>query len=218
MRRAHCWILLLSAMAPAGMAQEGTPAGILRGDLLSWTGTSRAGELIFRGAEDRVFQCGYDERTYFERSRERITPAAMHRGDRLEVVADKKEGGGVCYARTVEVIDAPAPHTPPGQRPRLRTASTITDAIVPRGNLTFTGIVLKNSAGELLLRTRGNERKTILLRPDTRYLGEGQILERDNLPVHTRVFIRAGRNIEEELEAYQIVWGDILEPVLPRQP
>ena len=215
MQRVYRGILCLLA-GGAAVAQtrpeQVTPTGILLGDLISWSGTSRTGSLSFRSADDRVFHCAYDERTYFERSRERIAPAALHPGDRLEVVADKQDDRVTCYARTVQVIDFPAPRTLPGQRPRLRTAPAATESITPRGNLTFTGVVLENSSGQLILRTRANERKLILLRHDTRYLGDGQILERTNLPVNTRVFVRAGRNIEEELEAYQIVWGDILRP------
>ena len=32
----------------------------------------------------------------------------------------------------------------------------------------------------------------------------------------TRVFVRAGKNLDDQVEAYQIIWGDIMEPVNPR--
>ena len=215
MRRIHLGLLSLLAgtiSLAQNRSQEGTPTGILRGDLIAWSGTARTGTLTFRGTDDRVFLCVYNQRTYFERARERIAPAALHPGDRLEVVADKQEDSATCYARTVQVLDFPPPRTLPGQRPRLRTSPGATESFAPRGNLTFTGVVMESSSGELILRTRSNERKLILLRQDTRYMGDGQILERANLRVNTRVFVRAGRNIEEELEAYQVVWGDILRP------
>ena len=37
--------------------------------------------------------------------------------------------------------------------------------------------------------------------------------EPDNLPVNTVVFIRGGRNLYDEVEAYQVIWGEILQPV-----
>jgi hypothetical protein len=30
--------------------------------------------------------------------------------------------------------------------------------------------------------------------------------------VNERVFVRGGRNLEDEIEAYQVVWGGILRP------
>jgi hypothetical protein len=30
--------------------------------------------------------------------------------------------------------------------------------------------------------------------------------------VNTRVFVRAGKSFDNEVEAYQVVWGEILQP------
>jgi hypothetical protein len=30
------------------------------------------------------------------------------------------------------------------------------------------------------------------------------------------VFVRAGKNLDDQVEAYQIIWGDIMEPINPR--
>ena len=32
------------------------------------------------------------------------------------------------------------------------------------------------------------------------------------LKPNTRVFVRAGRNLDDDLEVYQVIWGEILEP------
>jgi hypothetical protein len=32
------------------------------------------------------------------------------------------------------------------------------------------------------------------------------------LAVNTRVFVRAGKTIYDEVEAFQVIWGDILKP------
>ena len=181
------------------MAQENAPIGILRGDLLAWTGTARSGELTFRNSDKRVYQCSFDAKTYFERGKQGIAVAAMQAGDRVEVLADHKDGTGLCYARTVQVMNA-------------RASSRPTESFAPRGDMTFAGLVLRINPELLVLRMRSNEHKTIHLRSDTRYLSEGQSLDRGSLKVNTRVFIRAGRNLEDEIEAYQVVWGNILEP------
>ena len=52
----------------------------------------------------------------------------------------------------------------------------------------------------------------MLLRPDTRYIDSGVITRFDQLRANTRVNIRAGENLEKQLEAYQIVWGEIDGP------
>lgn len=207
--RAPLGCLLLAATA---IAQENAPIGLLHGDLIAWTGTARAGELTFRNSDNRVYQCMFDGKTYFERANQRIAVAAMLAGDRLEVLADHRDGSGLCYARTIHILDVPPPGLIGGVRPRLRTSSRPTELFAPRGDMTLAGVVLRITPDLLLLRTRTNEHRTIHLRADTRYLSEGQSLDRGNLEVNTRVFIRAGKNLDDEIEAYQVVWGSILEP------
>lgn len=204
---------MLAALLPVcAAAQDNAPIGVLRGELLAWAGAARAGDVTFRTAEDHLYRCTFDGKTYFERSNQRIVVSAMRKGDRVEVVADHKDGTGLCYARTIHVIDAPVVRPLPGTRPRLRVTSNPTELFAPRGDMTFAGVVLGINPEVLLLRTRSNEHKTIHLRTDTRYLSDGQALNRKNLEVNTRVFIRAGKNLDDEIEAYQVVWGDILEP------
>lgn len=203
---------LVAALPGVVNAQDSAPIGVLRGELLAWAGGTRAGEVTFRNADDHVYQCTFDGKTYFERSNERIAVSAMQKGDRVEVLADHKDGTGLCYARTIQVIDAPVARTLPGMRPRLRLSSNPTELFAPRGDLTFAGVVLRINPDSLVLRMRTNEHKTIHLRADTRYLSDGQALNRTNLEVNTRVFIRAGKNLDDELEAYQVVWGQVLQP------
>ncbi len=202
----------LICLAAVGVAQDSAPIGIVRGDLLSWTGTAKAGELIFRNADNRVFQCSFDGKTYFERAHEHLGVAAMQAGDRVEVLADHRDGSGLCYARTVHVLEVHPATLTTGVRPPLRSASRPTELFAPRGDITFAGVVLRISPDVLVLRLRSNEHRTVHLRSDTRYLSAGQALDRSNLDVNTRVFIRAGKNLEDEMEAYQVVWGSILEP------
>ncbi len=205
--------VLVMILAAAARTQDlNGPIGVLRGDLMSWAGTSRIGEFTLRNTDNLVYRCSYDDKTYFERENQRITMAGAEKGDRLEVVSDRRQGSEACYARTVHVLDTRPAAVVPGVRPRLHTYHSPTELFAPRGDLTFTGMVLRISADTLILRTRSGERKAIRLRPDTRYSTDGQAAGRESLPVNTRIFVRAGKNLDDEVEAYQIVWGDILQP------
>jgi len=41
---------------------------------------------------------------------------------------------------------------------------------------------------------------------------EGQPAEVGSLRANLVVFVRAGKNLDQEVEAYQVVWGEILQP------
>ena len=205
-------ILLAFVLSGAATAQENAPIGILRGDLVAWAGSPRTGELTFRNADEHLYQCSYDDKTYFERDNQRISVAAAQKGDRVEILSDRRIGSDVCYARTVQILQTPLVHIVPGVRPKLRQSVSATELFAPRGNMTFAGVVLRLDADRLVLRTRSGEHKRILLRSDTRYLTGGQSADRLALPINTRVFIRAGKNLDDEVEAYQVMWGDILQP------
>jgi hypothetical protein len=200
------------ALPLAAIAQENAPIGILRGDLVAWAGSARTGEMTFRNADNRLYQCSFDDKTYFERENQRISIAATQKGDRVEILSDHRIGSDACYARTVQILDPLVAHIVPGVRPRLRQSISATELFAPRGNMTFAGVVLRLDADRLVLRTRLGEHKRILLRSDTRYLTGGQSADRLALPINTRVFVRAGKNLDDEVEAYQIIWGDILQP------
>src|ERR1700676_3203364 len=90
-------------------AQEDAPIGIPRGDLVAWSGTPRCGRLTFRNADNRLLECSFDERTWFEHENERIIISGMKAGDHLEVVADHLPPSTTCYARTVQILDATMP-------------------------------------------------------------------------------------------------------------
>jgi len=185
------------------------PIGIVRGDVVAWNGSTRSGELKIRNPENTVYACLYDGRTYFERDHQMIAVAGLAPGDPVEVVADRKPGSVTCYARTVHVVDTHAQRLLPGMRPRLRASYSPTESFAPRGDMAFGGVVARRGLWTLTLKTRNGE-ETILLRPDTRYMGGGIRLDAAALQVNTHVFVRAGRNVEGDVEAYQVVWGEIL--------
>ena len=189
----------------AASAQQ-APIGIVRGELLIWQATAGVGHLDVKTAEGHVYQCSFDRKTYFERDNQMVAPGAMAAGDRLEIVSDRKPGSDVCYARTVHVLDATAPARP------MRLGPSPTESFAPRGNLTFAGVVVRVDHETLTLKTRADGEKLILLRQDTRYISDGQRVDADGLKRNTRVFIRAGRNMDNDIEAYQVVWGEIVQP------
>ncbi len=203
-------LLIWSVFALAAFAADEAPVGIVRGDLVAWEGAPTAGEMKIAN-KGRVYQCGFDAKTYFERDNQRVAPGALAAGDRLEVVADHKPGATACYARTVHVIESNA-GTPQGFRARARRWPDPTEAWAPRGDMTFSGLVIAMTADALTLRMRTGGEQTLALRPDTRYLGNGVRVDPRALKLHTRVFVRAGRNLDDEIEAYQVIWGKIVEP------
>lgn len=204
--------LIFVSLGLCALGQDVTPIGFVRGELVSWTGSSTRGELTIRSTT-HLYSCNFDPKTYFERDDQRIAPAAMSTGDKLEVLADHKPGTQICYARTVQLIDPVVVHTVPGVRPVPRTTyHSTTELFAPRGDMTFSGIVVRMDPGLLTLRTRSDGRKLIVLRQDTRYVGNGIRVDAASLIPSTQVFIRAGKNFDNQIEAYQVIWGEMLDP------
>jgi hypothetical protein len=192
--------------------QDTPPVGMVRGMLLEAELIGSGGSLAVRTPENRVYRFQFDGRTYFEREKRRVNAARLARGDALEIVSDRGEAPALRYARIVHVLDdAPQVRFSPYLE-RLRQYRSATEHIMPRGTLTYTGIVSRIDGGGLMLRTRSQGEKLILLRPDTRYLDGGSVVDFSALTLSTRVFVRAGKNLDDEIEAYQVVWGEILNP------
>jgi hypothetical protein len=172
-------------------AQQTMPVGILRGNLVAW----QNGGLSVRQADGAVYECSYDKHTLFQRNQWPIQSSALVAGEPVEVVSDRWPATRGCYVRMVSVIYA-SPKSPRRQVPAA-------DVWVPRGYLTFSGLVVKNEDSKITLKTSSGPR-TLRLRPDTRYSEASQPL------LNKHVFVRAGRSIEGVLEAYQVMWGEIL--------
>lgn len=207
--------LALVVFAPALWAQDPSPP-LVRGELLDCEmAVAGSGEISVRTATHQVFRFTYDAKTYFERENQRTSAAGLEKGDLVEVVADRASEPVLRYARTVHVVDRRPPR-PAVSLGRYRSYRTSLDHVIPMGNLTFAGIVSRLSGARLVLRTRKDGEKIILLREDTRYLEGGVQVAAAELKADTRVFVRGARNFEDEIEAYQVVWGDIFDPA-PRR-
>jgi hypothetical protein len=181
----------LLLLAAALHAQQTMPVGILRGNLVAW----QNGSLSIRQADGAVYDCSYDNHTLFQRNRWPIQSSELAGGEPVEVVSDRWPATRACYVRMVSVVYA-LPKSPHRRVP-------VAEVWVPRGYLTYSGLVVKNEDSKITLKTRSGPR-TLRLRPDTRYSEASQPL------LNKHVFVRAGRNLEGVLEAYQVMWGEIL--------
>lgn len=199
----------LFLMAALSAAQAQTPMTVVRGVMLEREGTPGAGNISVRAEDNLVHLCDYDSRTTFERDAQRISAANLAPGDRLEVIADRKGTDG-CYARSVSIAP-PERQASPGRLPLRRTQSP-TESFAPRGNLTLSGIVVRRDLNSMILRTKASGQVRVQLRDDTRFLEKGLAVDAEALQVNTRVFVRAGKSFDNEVEAYQVVWGEILQP------
>jgi len=178
------------------------PKGLFRGHMVSWEGSPTKGVLLARNNAGTVEGCGYDALSILELSRRRITVAKLEPGDPLEIITDHKPGSRDCYIRMLQVI-------PPGPPPSRVNAVAKRPALeLPRGDRTIAGVIIRRDVRSITLRTRDGE-QTLLLRKDTRYLGDGAQQDAGAAAVNTRVFVRAGRNLEGGIEAYQVMWGEI---------
>lgn len=186
--------------APADM-----PRGMFHGQMVSWEGSTTKGVLLARTAAGIVEGCGYDALSIIELSRQRITVANLQAGDPVEIITDHKPGSRDCYIRMLDVVP-PAP--PPSRVKPVAAARPTFD--LPRGDRTISGVVIRCDARSVTLRTREGE-QTLLLRKDTRYLGDGAQQDAGAVLVNTRVFVRAGPNLYGAIEAYQVMWGEIVE-------
>jgi hypothetical protein len=198
--------LILSALVLCGatlFSQQLMPVGFVRGSLLSWQGSIAAGNLTVQQADGAVYDCSYDAQTLFQRNQWPIRVADLTAGEAVEVLSDRKSR--VCYARMLSVVHRMP--EPEGWRPRA--VARPREGFQPRGNLTFGGVVVEGPGGAITIKTRAGER-TLLLRPDTRFSGDGVRLEAPEPLLNKHVFVRAGRDIYGALEAYQIMWGEIL--------
>jgi hypothetical protein len=195
------------AAAPLCAALD-MPVGFFHGSFTALDGTALAGQLTARASDGSLQSCGYDARSYFERAKLRIAPLKLLPGDPIEVLADHRPGSRSCYARIVHVVIAQ-----PARDPRRAAVAPVRSSrlaeLFPRGDRNLSGIVIQRDAASLTLKTRAGQR-TLVLGPETRYLENGLRLDAAQPPVNTHVFVRAGRNADGQVQAYQVMWGQIV--------
>jgi hypothetical protein len=188
------------------------PPPRLTGVLLERDAGVASGEFAVRAADNQVYRYRFDARTAVERDDLAIDAGRLIPGEKVEVESEAVAGSLLRYARTVHVVATVVPQHPVADaRARSRAAAPL---LPQAGNLTFAGVVSRLNAQRLVLRTRAGE-QTILIRQDTHYVDNGDTVEAAALQTNMRVFVRAGKNLYEQVEAYQVIWGKILEPKRP---
>jgi hypothetical protein len=195
------WPRLL-LLFPLLLAAEETPVGVVSG----YISDIKASSFLLKTTTSKEFRCSFDHRTWFEQSRVRVTVNAFQPADLVEIIADRRLiDGHPCYVRTVRLADLA-----PKQTGRMRiTYRAVTESIIPRGEFEWAGTVSELTPEKMVLRTRTDGYKTLVLRQDTRYLEDGVVSEHARLRRNTRVWIRAGRSFSGDIEAYQIIWGAV---------
>ncbi len=207
----------LLAAAALAFGQDGPPVQVIRGELVSWQVRGLAGDMAVRTSEGAVHTCVVKPDTYLTRQTMRITPVGVKVGDTVEVVADLRAGTGTCTALTVYVSPPEIkqrahkgfgrPITMPIPQPR-----NLLDGLLPRGRLTYAGIVSSMDNKRLVLRTRKQGEKSFALREDTIFSDSGREVDPEALRMQTSVYVRASQTFDGDLEVYQIIWGEILVP------
>jgi hypothetical protein len=200
-----------SLPAPTILSEPGGGAPalrILKGELVEWNVRGLSGDLLLEEGDDgpRRWRCQITNDTFLSRASIRIHPAGVRPGDTVEIVAEGAPKS--CVARTIYV----RPPDPRRMRTRVTLArNSILDSLWPRGLLTFTGIVNRVEGDRLYVQTRKFGSKSFALRTDTVYSNGGRKVELADLGTQTRVFIRANRTYEGDLEVYHVIWGEILQ-------
>lgn len=213
MRTLGLW--LLAAGISAGQtppAPERSPA-LVRGVLLERDSQPAEGEFAVRLSDNRVFRYRFDRKTYVEREHDLIDVPRLRPGEKVEVVSDAIPGFALRYARTVHVLEDPPPvHLTAATQGRYRAYRTVEEHTFPTGNLTYSGVVSRLTPERLVLHMRDGGEQSLLVGRDTRFMQNGALVAADTLKLNTRVFVRAGKDLYDQIEAYQVIWGGILDP------
>ena len=215
--RASAIAALLPLAIPLFCGAQTPPAvTVAEGVLLERDTASPEGEFSVRVESNQVFRYRYDGHTYVVREGRLTTVAALNPGESVEVISDRYEGPVLRYAHDVHVISQapPAPRVRPTPAGHLLSGFDPLDALFPpprAGDLTFAGVVYRVTGERVVLHTRLGD-QPILLRRDTRYVQDGESVGIASLKPNLRVFIRGGKDLWDQVEAYQVSWGEILQP------
>jgi hypothetical protein len=205
---------ILMVAAAAAAAETPPSAAVVRGVLLERDPQPKAGQFSVRLPDNQVLRYQFDWKTYVLRDENQLIDIPrISPGEKVEVVSDSIPGFVLRYARTVHVLPDVAPRPPSLARARRGMADRLAEErALPLGALTYAGVVYRITGERLILHTRDGREQSMLLRKDTRYLQNGEIVDPESLRQNMRVFVRAGKDLWDQVEAYQVIWGKILDP------
>ena len=203
--RACCLLLLAPLIARAQF-----PAPEQAGVVLERDFNVDEGEFAIRAPDYQVYRYRFDLKTIVDRDTLSGGMGHLRVGDRVTVESDTVPDSLLRYARLVRVS---------GAQPQMSLADgrfhgnafSLLDLSPHTATMTFSGVVARLNDQSLVLRTREGE-QTLLIRRDTRYVDNGDTVQAAQLRPNMRVFVRAGKNLYEQVEAYQVIWGSILQP------
>jgi hypothetical protein len=185
------------------------PPGVLRGFLMPGGNTVEHFVVRSNGNE---FPFRRDCLTWVERDQQRIGFTDLRPGEHIEVICDRDDPIPH-YARVIHVItEAQRRAITRSSYESYRLPNNPIESLAPRGDMVFSGFVSQLTGDAMLLQTRKDGVKTIYLRSDTRFLQGGLRVDAKELRPHTRIFVRAGTTLDNEIVAFQVVWGPILVP------
>jgi hypothetical protein len=202
--------LFFLVFAALAMAQQPPTLDLVHGELLETEGL----EFAVRSDDYRVHRFRVDDQTFVERDQQRVKLPELLAGDIIDVVTDRTiPPAGPRYARLVKVSKARLEaKTTPTPSSRFRYSDYPNSILLSRGAQTFSGIITRMRDSRIVLRTRSGEERMFRLRGDTIFRNAGRSVSASDVVMQSPVFIRAGRSIENELEAYEVMWGEILKP------
>lgn len=205
--------LLAPLLIPLALAaaENDTPThlGFVQGTFIEGSST----RISVHCDSNTVFHFSVDERTWIERDNERIAPTSLAAGDKLEIVSDRPRPEETApYARLVRVIPPAHPRHYLVSEGNYTFRHDDPHLITTESKLVFSGLIVSIAGAKTTVQTRMDGLKIIYLRADTIFVYKGSPAPRSALSTNSRVFIRAGRNLDNELEAYEIMWGGILDP------
>lgn len=203
--RACCLLLLAPFYAQAQFPAPEQAGVVLERDL-----NVDSGEFAIRAPDHQVFRYQFDSKSVVERDTLSGGMGHLRVSDRVTVESDTVAGSLLRYARLIHVSDSPAQMSLADSKPHASVFSLL-ELSPHTANLTFAGVVARLNTQSLVLRTREGE-QTLLIRHDTSYVDNGDTVEAAQLRPNMRVFVRAGKNLYEQVEAYQVIWGSILQP------
>jgi hypothetical protein len=195
------WVVLLFPLAAA--PQTGTQVA---GVLLDRDAPAPSGEIGVRAPDNQVFRYRFDPQTRVDRDGAPLDVARLNPGDKIEVVSDRMPHADMPYAQAIHVT-LNAPRAPSALRSRPEPIE-----YRPDPDLSFSGVVSRLSAARVVLRMRGGADQTILLLQNTRYMDSGSLVDAAALKPNMRVYVQAGKSLYGDVEAYQVIWGQIFQP------
>ncbi len=202
-------VLLLLAFMGIAAGQDRGLAPLARGVWQEWVGSESNGSFLFKTLDEQAHRCAFTSKTYFELEHKRTWASRIESGQQIEVLSERMTGSTRCRALIVRVL---TPKTLENPRYKWQTWKAAAELVAPRGNVLLTGIVLEHDEYSLRLRTKQGARLLITLRSDTRFSNHGAVSQRTELPTYLPIQIRAGKTYDNKIEAYSIVWGEILRP------